>query len=204
MIGNDIVDWEQAKRESNWQRKGFLAKIFTPSEQRYIREASNPERMVWTLWSFKESVYKANIRTRGNRIFAPQKIACQLSTNQNKVAEGTASYGTVYRIRASLTEQYVSSVAFQEDDSFPHKEVVVSFDNVSYANQHARLHNQLVHDCATALVVPLHTVCIHKNENGVPTLHVAGSLGQCITIPVSLSHHGHYGAFVAAYSQHLF
>ena len=203
MIGNDIVDWAQAKRESNWQRNGFLAKIFTQSEQRYIREASSPERMVWTLWSLKESVYKANLRTTGNRIFAPQKIACQLNINQNEVAEGTASYGAIYQIRASLTEQYVSSVAFQVNDSFPHKEVVVSFDNVSYTHQHTRLYEQLAQNCATALLMPLHAVCIHKSENGVPTLHVTSSVGQRMTIPVSLSHHGYYGAFVMAHSQHL-
>ena len=37
MIGNDVVDLELAKKESNWQRRGFLSKIFTKNEQRLIR-----------------------------------------------------------------------------------------------------------------------------------------------------------------------
>ena len=33
MIGNDIIDLDVAKTESNWKRKGFLDKIFTANEQ---------------------------------------------------------------------------------------------------------------------------------------------------------------------------
>ena len=33
MIGNDIIDLALAKKENNWQRKGFLDKLFTPKEQ---------------------------------------------------------------------------------------------------------------------------------------------------------------------------
>ena len=35
-IGNDIVDLNLAKTESNWQRKGFLEKQFTQKEQEEI------------------------------------------------------------------------------------------------------------------------------------------------------------------------
>ena len=33
MIGNDIVDLNLAKTQSNWQRKGFLERQFTKKEQ---------------------------------------------------------------------------------------------------------------------------------------------------------------------------
>ena len=196
MIGNDIVDWAQAKRESNWQRKGFLAKIFTDQEQHLINKSSAPERMVWTLWSLKESVYKANLRTSGNRIFAPKKIECQISNNDPSSIGGIAFYDTIYQVRASLTHNYVSSVAFQQTHSPDFQEVIVPFNGVSYAHQHTRLHEQLRHDCAAILSVPLHTVCIRKNEKGVPTVHIANELDQSLTIPISLSHHGHYGAYL--------
>ena len=29
MIGNDVIDLQQSRQESNWQRKGFLEKLFT-------------------------------------------------------------------------------------------------------------------------------------------------------------------------------
>ena len=41
MIGNDIIDLAFARKESNWQRPGFLNKIFTPDEQWLIANAKN-------------------------------------------------------------------------------------------------------------------------------------------------------------------
>ena len=36
MIGNDVVDLQLAKTQSNWQRKGFLEKQFTEFEIYYV------------------------------------------------------------------------------------------------------------------------------------------------------------------------
>ncbi len=58
MIGNDVVDLALAKVESNWQRKGYLDKLFTTKEQNLIFCSENPTIMVWILWSRKEAVYK--------------------------------------------------------------------------------------------------------------------------------------------------
>ena len=62
MIGNDIVDLKLASIQSNWQRKGFLNKVFTKKEQTLILNASNSFEMVWLLWSIKESAYKVYIQ----------------------------------------------------------------------------------------------------------------------------------------------
>ena len=51
MIGNDIVDLQLAKTESNWQRKGFLDKIFTINEQLIIKNSKNPEITIWNLFN---------------------------------------------------------------------------------------------------------------------------------------------------------
>ena len=39
MIGNDIVDLDLARTQSNWQRKGFLDKIFTKKEKNSQRRS---------------------------------------------------------------------------------------------------------------------------------------------------------------------
>ncbi len=62
MIGNDVVDLSLAKQESNWQRPGFLQKIFTPAEQHLIFLSKNQHRLVWDLWARKEAVYKIIIQ----------------------------------------------------------------------------------------------------------------------------------------------
>ena len=55
MIGNDIVDLALAEKESNWKRKGFIDKIFTPQEQSLIKTSINQEIIIWNLWSRKEA-----------------------------------------------------------------------------------------------------------------------------------------------------
>ena len=71
MIGNDIVDLELARKESNWKRKGFLDKIFAKNEQLLIFNAENPDTMVWNLWSRKEAAYKIYNRQTQIRGYFP-------------------------------------------------------------------------------------------------------------------------------------
>ncbi|HBI01226.1 4'-phosphopantetheinyl transferase superfamily protein, partial [uncultured Flavobacterium sp.] len=74
MIGNDVIDLALAKVESNWQRKGYLDKLFTTKEQNLIFSAENRTIMVWILWSKKEAVYKIIRQENGLRGFYPLKI----------------------------------------------------------------------------------------------------------------------------------
>jgi len=76
VIGNDIVDLELAHKESNWQRKGFLDKIFTPQEQYQIRSSIIPDLTVWSFWSRKEAAYKIYNRQNGFRKFNPIQFEC--------------------------------------------------------------------------------------------------------------------------------
>jgi phosphopantetheinyl transferase (holo-ACP synthase) len=76
MIGNDVVDLVLAQKQSNWQRKGFLDKIFTEREQILIQKSKNQTTMVWNLWSRKEAVYKIYNRETGIRGYFPLKLEC--------------------------------------------------------------------------------------------------------------------------------
>ena len=76
MIGNDIVDLALALKESNWERIGYLDKIFTKNEQLLIIKSDNPENMVWNLWSRKEAAYKIFNRNTGVRIYNPIQFEC--------------------------------------------------------------------------------------------------------------------------------
>ena len=76
MIGNDVVDLTLAKTESNWQRKGFLDKVFTKGEQNIIFGSENQDITVWRLWSRKEAVYKILLQKGESRGFYPLSINC--------------------------------------------------------------------------------------------------------------------------------
>lgn len=105
MIGNDIVDLILAKTQSNWQRVGFLQKIFTLEEQHLILSSKNPDVMVWLLWSMKEAAYKINNRQTGIRNFAPTSLKCNL--DQTTVLIGSQLYYT----RSSINSNYIHTVS---------------------------------------------------------------------------------------------
>ena len=88
MIGNDVIDIIQSRYESNWQRKGFLQKIFTTDEQLLINKALNTEIIVWVLWSMKEAAYKIYNRQTKTRAYIPQKLVCSLNSQNGKYILG--------------------------------------------------------------------------------------------------------------------
>jgi phosphopantetheinyl transferase (holo-ACP synthase) len=103
VIGNDIVDLALAHQESNWQRKGYLDKLFTANEQQLILSSNNPELMVWNLWSRKEAAYKIYNRQTSRRVFNPIQFECI----DDKVVLGN----TIYFTQTEITSDYVYSIA---------------------------------------------------------------------------------------------
>lgn len=112
MIGNDLVDLEQAAIESNWQRKGYLAKIYTASEQQMINESVNPDHMVWLLWSMKEAAYKIHSRKTGIRKYAPLSIACStINFNQTDMSGLVSIEGEYFYTQSVFKDAYVHTIA---------------------------------------------------------------------------------------------
>lgn len=115
MIGNDIVDLALARQESNWERKGFLNKIFTNREQILIKTAQNPEIMVWNLWSRKEAIYKIYNRQTGFRGFIPLQLECHFE-NENR---GTVSCnGFTYYTKTTINNEFVYTIAVAKKENF--------------------------------------------------------------------------------------
>lgn len=109
MIGNDVVDIIAARAENNWQRPGFLQKLFTAYEQRIILSCNDPEIMVWTLWSMKEAAYKIYNRETGTRAFIPHLIECSLNTLDYS---GLACiYDKYYYTKTTIEDLIIDTVA---------------------------------------------------------------------------------------------
>jgi phosphopantetheinyl transferase (holo-ACP synthase) len=115
MIGNDVVDLSLAKIETNWQRKGFLEKIFTKNEQRLIKNSISPEITVWNLWSRKEAVYKIWNRESGLRKFNPIKFEC---FNIDSLTSEVYYESNIYFTNTKITNQYIYSVAVKDVNDF--------------------------------------------------------------------------------------
>lgn len=91
MIGNDVVDLQLARTQSNWRRERYLDKLFSATEQKIIFAHKDPEIMVWVLWSMKEAAYKIYNRQTGVRGFFPVKLECNIINNDTSI-KGTVSY----------------------------------------------------------------------------------------------------------------
>ena len=115
MIGNDIVDLALSKKESNWQRNGFLDKIFTEQEQFLIKNALNPEIMVWNLWSRKESAYKIFNRATTIRAYMPLKLECIWESQET----GTVNCnGFTYYTTTRICQESIYTIAVSQKDYF--------------------------------------------------------------------------------------
>ncbi|MCX6216873.1 4'-phosphopantetheinyl transferase superfamily protein [Spirosoma sp.] len=189
MIGNDIVDLAQAKRDSNWRRRGYLDKIFTPHEQQLIEAAIDPDQMVWLLWSMKESAYKRAVRRTYNRAFAPSKIVCHLTTSTVGAAEGFVFYHGTHQTKSVSTPRHISTVAFSANAMPSYTQVIVPFETTDFHTYQIR--KQIRQHCARLFDTPEREILISKDSIGAPLLTV----GNSVPASLSISHHGLYGAF---------
>jgi phosphopantetheinyl transferase (holo-ACP synthase) len=140
MIGNDVVDLLQSRKDSNWQRKGYIEKIFNPEEQLYISNASDPEIMVWALWSMKEAAYKVYNRKTKVREYIPKKLNCFIeSQNEILITGKVICSENTFHTRTILSNDFIHTVA------------VSFFDDLNN-------------------VIEIENKAIDKDKNGIPFL----------------------------------
>lgn len=112
MIGNDVIDILQSRQESNWQRKGFIQKLFTIDEQLLISHNPEPEIMVWTLWSMKEAAYKVYNRQTKIREYSPKKLVCKILSQDNNAIFGQVTCcEQTYFTKTTLSKDIIHSIA---------------------------------------------------------------------------------------------
>lgn len=186
MIGNDIVDIQLARQQSNWRRPRYLDKIFTSQEQEYIRQSAIPEQMVWRLWSMKEAAYKLYIQVYPGRFYNPRAFKCSLNLSE-------VNYRTFKcYVQTKITSNYIISEARISPTKMSSE--VIKFNGVSTPKQSKFLKSKLLSDVAEALHCQINQLEFVKQPYGIPTIQYNQK-----DINVSLSHHGYYGAMAFAY-----
>ncbi|WP_103866160.1 4'-phosphopantetheinyl transferase superfamily protein [Aquimarina sp. I32.4] len=175
MIGNDIVDFQVANQQSNWQRRGWLQKIYTDIEQHYILTSENPETLIWKFWSMKEATYKVHQRRFGfSPRYNPKSFQCTL---RNKVYVDSEQYN----LNTEVNKHYVHSIAYISE---------TSYCTVVYKNEND-VYTKIKEKIAEEFDISI--VSIVKDKNRIPVICMNKKKA---TIPVSLTHHGDYTAFV--------
>lgn len=121
MIGNDIVDLVQSRKDSNWRRRGFVTKIFNENEQLLIANSHNPEIVVWLLWSMKEAAYKIWNRETRNRKYAPNKLICSIVKKSCDSAVGeVVCEGSHYYTNTIVNPDFIHTIAVKVFDHLDH------------------------------------------------------------------------------------
>ncbi len=176
MIGNDIVDLQFAKKQSDWRRKGWLQKIFTTIEQEYIVSSKDPNLTVWKLWSMKEAVYKAHQRyLRLSPKFNPKDFECMLG---GKVNVGGYRYST----NSEITQQYIYTVVKPSRNGY----------YSSVCNKDINVYHALERCICQGLKI-IAPISIQKDANRIPAIYIDNKESNIL---VSLTHHGAYSAFM--------
>ena len=187
MVGNDIIDLEKTRRASDWQRPGFLQKIFTPLEQSIIAAAEDPFTTVWQLWSMKESAYKIFIQAGGARFYNPSKLACHLISH----TDGEVKMNSLLLKTTTLFHpDYLFTVAKLNNIEVTNAIFPLSSNNRE--QQSKQLYQQLIDDYALIQQLNPILLSIQKLTSGVPILHYNQ---EPILTAISITHHGKYGAY---------
>ena len=136
MIGNDIIDLALAKKESNWQRKGFLEKLFTSKEQLLISNSQNLEIMVWNLWSRKEATYKIYNRQTQIRAFIPFRLECyDLEVKDGFIYGKVICYDKVYFTKTIITSDFIETNAVLNPWDFESIKTIDSSQKIIKSNR---------------------------------------------------------------------
>lgn len=125
MIGNDLVDLRQAKKDSNWQRDGYLNKIFSATEQQLIIDANDRNELVWIFWSMKEAAYKIHNSKTGIRTFAPTKLVCSLLSTAKDVFGTVLIDNVIYHTKTQVNGEYIHTISIDEESSFDHVQTTI-------------------------------------------------------------------------------
>jgi len=180
MVGNDLVDLQFAKSESNWQRKGFLEKQFTIKEQQLILHATNSFNVVWRLWSMKEAAYKIVTQQHEKRFFAPHKFECSFISEAEGIVffENNKFFTTTF-----FNSFYCYTIAQKTND----KLAVFSFVGLPET-----IDCEIKQQLQELTGVLMEEMSQRKSSVGAPLYYQKEKL---LTNSCSISHHGNYGAF---------
>lgn len=186
MIGNDIVDLSLAGSESNWQRKGFLEKVFSREEQTMIYTAQNMDQMVWLLWSFKEAAYKAHQRLKKHSpILNWLRQKCNLISITPTSALGIVSInGEHYFTASEITSEYIHTTARKHENDH--------LKNMLFEGPSEAVKKLLLTKIADHFSLCTSRLSFQKNNNGIPFISYNNTL---FFTDFSFSDHGRYSGF---------
>ena len=193
-VGNDIIDLTLAGKALARQER-YLEKAFCPSERDLIQSSPDPLRMLWLLWSMKESAYKVHVRKTLQRRLNPIRFVCELGgEGRGRVSIDSSRYDTNSRVE----EEFIHTIA-TPSHSNPTKleSVILKGTGLKQIRQH--LIDKVSRTYSEENDMRFEEVEFQKDLNGFPGVKLRGLEGMIH--PCSISHHGKFGAYAIAFGE---
>ena len=181
MVGNDIVDIDLARTQSNWRRPRYLSKLFTAYEQELIHSSNKQTLKVWTLWSMKEAAYKLYTQIHPGRFYSPKSFECSF---ENGPAVSFKSF--CFKLNTITTDSYILSEAYLKNEHVISKVINLQKKPNAIKEQALKLFSAKL-NCKVS------EVSYTKSGYGVPYVCYNNEKYY-----LSISHHGKYGAIAIA------
>lgn len=191
MIGNDIVDLQEARLKSNWQRPRFLEKLFTLNEQEMILTAEQSFVMVWRLWSMKEAAYKLYTQLKPSRFYNPKQFECEINDSS-----GIVRYKNfICEVKTKITSQYLLSEASL--NGLVSYSECIEMKSSTWSAQSIEVRAQLLSVIARRFNLFEADLKIVASEFGIPSVY---ENAQKLPLGISITHHGNFGAFAISHA----
>ncbi len=178
-----------------------MNRVFTPGERQKILESSDPDRMLWSLWTGKETAYKALRRYVPSVSPAPARYEVHLPDEGSHGPEsGTVDtpLGTL-SVRFLITNDYIHCLGAATDKVID--DVIWNVRNIPLTCFSPHDESDFVREIAKRSIAgyvcePPEAVGIFRPKGceglAPPEVRIAGSTSA---VTLSMSHDGRYAAF---------
>lgn len=217
-VGNDIMDLLHPHAQGKSKNTRFLKRIFLPEEESLLLADSQPDAMLWALWTGKEAAYKAIQKDQLDITSIPRLYKVQFDVTET--GEQAASLlpgerrflGTVNTPRGSIhletliTSRYVHSIA-TAGSPVAGTGIVWQVERMPCAEPSPAYESSYVRAAATRHLAQCLSG-ISPQDIEIRRAHGTHGLGppsvyvrqQLTTIDISLSHEGAFAAYAFAAS----
>ncbi len=180
----------------------FPKKVLTVSEIEFVQNAQNPARALWSFWACKETAYKIIKKIRPDASFLPRQWVVCLSPPARHFIDAivlVSENQTIYS-RLFLDDDYVHCVG---------SEVVTALDDVIceviklpvVKDGKAENTRSFLRECASRKIAqqfhlnPSDLIIERKQAGGEMSPPYVLKGDSRLTIDISLSHDGRFGAY---------
>ncbi|MEM8892587.1 MAG: 4'-phosphopantetheinyl transferase superfamily protein [Bacteroidota bacterium] len=193
MIGHDIIDLTYEDHPSRWKEERYWRKVLVCEEIGWVKSQENPFESFLICWAIKEASYKVVCKFNLQHRFIPKKFIIRKIENHKY-------YDSIYFSVNSPIGKLFAKV--QVSTTFIQATVSLTKPLLEQAHSQTfplAASAYLSQSSETQKIILEHFTSYFDKENleirkknSLPALYISGKEAP---IDLSISHHGHWGAF---------